>query len=409
MPLHARLRSLWPLPVALALVVLAPWIIDVSADGIGLSYHLDTHVYRSGAEAVLAGDNPYTRLFSVQDTALPFTYPPLAAVLFIPLTWVSVELGGFLMTVVSLAALVLVLVVTLRSLNLPVVLALWLLPLAALFEPVRDTISFGQINLLLMAAVVVDTLGPKHRLTGALSGLAAAVKLTPAVFVVFFLIRRDYRSAATMAGSALAATAAAALAAPETSLHYLRTTLVDTERIGAQSYSKNQSLTGALSRIFDAQTVDTLWLLLVPAVIVLALVAAWRVRRHQAGLLSVVSLISLLCSPVSWSHHWVWLVVIALVFLAAARTSRGAWGMLGVVVVAAVLPPHALLPHDDGREATWTLAMHIVGDTFVWIAVAVLFIGALCPRVLSAAPSRGARPATWRSRAPENASQSAAG
>jgi alpha-1,2-mannosyltransferase len=47
-------------------------------------------------------------------------------------------------------------------------------------EPVRSTLGFGQINALVMVAVVLDALLPGRRRTkGLLIGLAAAVKRSP--------------------------------------------------------------------------------------------------------------------------------------------------------------------------------------------------------------------------------------
>jgi len=53
-----------------------------------------------------------------------------------------------------------------------------------------------------MALVALDCLVAKPKWPrGMLIGVAAAIKLTPAVFVLFFLLRRDYRSAVTAAVS----------------------------------------------------------------------------------------------------------------------------------------------------------------------------------------------------------------
>lgn len=370
MTFPARAQRASVIPILLTLCLLSSWIVRFSPTGVILAYHLDADVYRSGAAAVLEGSSLYGQLFTVRDAVLPFTYPPLAALLFLPLAFLPVEVAGVILTALSLLALWFVLALTLRALGCDWRWAVWLLPIAALFEPVRDTIAFGQINLLLMALVVMDALGRRRLSTGALAGLAAAVKLTPAVFVLYFLLRRDYRAAAVMGGTAAVATLAVGAIMPNTSWLYFTDVLGDTGRIGSPAYSKNQSIAGLLARVTDAGWADYVWIVGVAVVIGAAFLAARRtwVRDDSALLLSVVAVVSLLCSPVSWSHHWVWLIVLALA--TAARLPVAAL----CTVVLAILPPHALLRHDNGVESRWTLFEHLLGNSFVILAATVLAI-----------------------------------
>jgi alpha-1,2-mannosyltransferase len=97
----------------------------------------------------------------------------------------------------------------------------WALPAALLLEPIRSTLTYGQINALLMALVAFDCLTRAPRWPrGILVGIAAAVKLTPAVFLLFFLLRRDLRSAARAGLSFAACTGAGFALAPHDSLRY---------------------------------------------------------------------------------------------------------------------------------------------------------------------------------------------
>src|SRR6185369_14582877 len=75
--------------------------------------------------------------------------------------------------------------------------AMAIVALAAVYlEPVRANFDFGQINVVLMTLVLADTVPrrtPWPR--GLLLGLAIALKLTPAVFLLYFALRRDGRAA----------------------------------------------------------------------------------------------------------------------------------------------------------------------------------------------------------------------
>lgn len=371
-PFTSPLRARLAVSAALTLILLGPWIFGFATSGEVLAYHLDTDVYRQGAWALREDSGLYRQLFDVRDNRLPFTYPPLAALLFVPLTWVPLPVAGLIMTLVSLAALVLTVVVVLRALRLSRTWALGIVPLAAAFEPVRDTISFGQVNLVLMALVTVDALGRRRLSTGALAGLAAAIKLTPAVFIVYFLLRRDFRSAGVMVASASATTLATAAVLPQTSWEYFTDVLLNTSRIGSPWYSKNQSLAGALARFLDPETADAYWLVGVVAILAVGILAGWRVRRNRTLLLGVVALISMLCSPVSWSHHWVWLIVVALAFVPAALKSWSARLIVTAITVLAIIPPHLFLRHDDAIELEWTLPEHLLGNSFVLLAAGLL-------------------------------------
>ena len=117
----------------------------------------------------------------------------------------------------------------------------WLLPVALLLEPVRTTLAYGQINIVLMALVALDGLTEEPRWPrGALVGLAAAVKLTPAAFVLFFLLRRDYRAAAVAGVSFAAATVAGFALAGHDSVRYWTAAVFQTGRIGGPATAANQ-------------------------------------------------------------------------------------------------------------------------------------------------------------------------
>lgn len=384
---------------------LFPWLID---SGPSLRYAIDIDVYREGAKAFLAGDNLYTRSYSVGGIELPFTYPPLAAILFIPLALVpyGVALVGW--TLLTAVLMWWCLAVVLRHV-LPAladadhrVIAVWLLPLALVAEPVRETLAFGQINVILMALVLADTLTRRPLLPrGVLIGLAAAIKLTPAVFILVFLVQRRWRSAAVTFLSGVGFTLAAAAVSPGTSLTYWLNTLSDTSRIGNEAYSSNQSIRGFLARLTEPgeQASTVVWSVLV--VLALGLITAAMLRVHHVtrsaepalGVVLLASTVALVCSPVSWSHHWVWLipVAVALAWTAWQRRSAPAAVLAALTLAAVFASPHWLLPNDYGLEYTWPWWAHVAGNSYVVVALAVVATAVAAPRVL--VPAAGFRAA----------------
>ncbi|NLP39052.1 MAG: DUF2029 domain-containing protein [Corynebacterium pollutisoli] len=368
------------LAVAASVAALLPWLIDA---GPALRYAIDIDVYRAGARAFLEGDNLYTRSYEVGGITLPFTYPPLAAILFIPVALVPYPVALVGWTLASAVLLWWCLVIVLRHAVPAVnhrVIATWILPLALLAEPVRETLGFGQINIILMALVLADTLTRRPWLPrGVLIGLAAAIKLTPAVFILVFLVRRQWRDAAVTFLSGVGFTLAAALVSWRNSWTYWLDTLTDTGRIGGEAYASNQSIRGVLARLAEPgeQADRLLWLVLVIGALGLIIVAMLRAQTMLATVL-LASTAALLCSPVSWSHHWVWLIPVAVTLL------LGPGRVLGAVVLLAVFTsPHWLLPNNHGAEHAWPWWAQLVGSSYLLVTLAVVVAAIVSPRVLA--------------------------
>jgi len=352
--------------------------------GIGLGgYRLDLDVYRTGARVLLHGGDLYGRLPRLSDGHhLPFTYPPFAALTFIPLALVGYSTANWVLTAATIgcvaASLWCFAVSTpgqagarMRRL-LP-----WALPAALLLEPVRSTLAYGQINALLMALVTFDCLTPAPRWPRGIGvGIAAAVKLTPGIFVLFFLLRRDLRAAAR-AGLAFAACTGAAFAlAPRDSLRYWTQIAYQPARVGGIAYASNQSILGTLARLGLADPARTwLWAvlgLLVAAFAVTGIRGAFHTGQVTRALL-LNAAAGLLISPISWSHHWVWAAPALLTCLATTHPNRRrppAPAVLALLTFA--IAPHWLLPSGAGRELHWSWWQQAAGDSYALTALAAL-------------------------------------
>ncbi|WP_308436802.1 glycosyltransferase 87 family protein [Streptomyces poonensis] len=327
----------------------------------------DLRVYHG---AVHAWTHQGGRLYDyrVPGTAYGFTYPPFAAVAMLPLALVGLGTAVVLCLLLNLLASAAVLYVLFGPLlrrygRFGAGLAVCLL---ALFEPVRDTVSFGQVNLLLLAVVLGDawllSTGREKR-AGVGIGLAAAVKLTPALFIGLLLIAGRWRAAGRATAVAAAATAAAAWIAPDASRFYWTEALWDTGRIGRLDYVSNQSLQGVLARLGEPDR--AVW-----AVTVLCVLGvwAWQARRGAragdwTGAFAVTGLASCLVSPITWVHHLVWVLPSFAVLLRHRR-------LVGVAACA-----YALLCTSVvwlWVDAPHTAAGFLGGNTYVWITLGLL-------------------------------------
>lgn len=338
-------------------------------------YHIDLDVYRIGARMLLGGGELYGKLPPTEaQISLGFTYPPIAAVLFVPLALVSMPVASALLTLATFVLLAVTTRATLPTLGIRFdARMLFLLgPIALLFEPIRNTLGYGQVNVVLMALVALDCLVPKPRWPrGLLIGIAAAIKLTPAVFVLFLLVRKDYRAAAVSALSFAAMTALGFVASWHDSVRYWTETLFDTARVGGVAYTANQSINGVLARYgFDHATLP--WLVASIVVLILAAIGMRRATTTQA--LALNAFAGLLVSPISWSHHWVWGALAVCAFAVAGSTIPRILAVVGTLLFA--IAPHWLMPNSGDRELLWSPWQQIVGNSYFLYAVVVLVLAA---------------------------------
>jgi alpha-1,2-mannosyltransferase len=313
---------------------------------------------------------------------LPFTYPPFALLAFLPTTVLPARAGFLMLTVLSAILLFAVVFAVLKALGVtgivrPGLIAIAVQLLAAATDPVRSTLGYGQVNIVLMAMVALDCLATSRRWPrGLLVGLAAAIKLTPAVFVLFFLLRKDYR-AALRAGLAFVATAALAFVLmPGPSVAYWTELVFSRDRIGAPEHVANQSLRGALARLSpDIGAVP--WLLAVLVILALTVVAVRRAAGNAPFALAVIGMCGLLVSPVSWVHHWVWLVPLLVVVGRTAVAERRIVAGLSVLAAAvvAVVTPIWQVDFDHWRDGPWQQA---ISDSYVLAGIMVMVVAAVC-------------------------------
>jgi alpha-1,2-mannosyltransferase len=299
---------------------------------------LDFAVYWGGGRDVLAGLSPYRPLQS-----LPFTYPPFAALFFVPFALLPQGVAYVVWQVVALLALVVATLVVAERAGLDSRTALWLTAAGMLVQPVVRDVQLGQVNTVIMVMVVLDLFVVPRRYRGILLGIAAGIKLVPAAFAVLFLLRREWGSAVRAVAAGAATVALPLLVMPNDTVLYWTKLIFDPSRIGGADYGDNQSLAGVVARLVGGKPSTLVTAPIEVAALMVACLLAWRLLREgdEAGGVPAVALGGLLASPISWSHHWVW-VVPAVCWL-WARRRRVAAG----AVMAVTLATHLFLPESS--------------------------------------------------------------
>jgi len=330
---------------------------------------VDLHVYLGGAAALDQPGTLYSYVYADQtpDFPLPFTYPPFAALIFYPLSTLPFGLVALAWQLAIMAALYGVVRVSQRLIGVAAgaghrAAMLWT-AVAIWTEPLRSTFDYGQINVVLALAVLWAAYSTRWWVSGLLVGVAAGIKLTPAIAGVYLVGMRRW-AAAAFAFAVFAATVALSVAVIGQQARYYFTDLLgDAGRIGPIGTSFNQSWRGGVSRILGHDAGYRPVVLAGIAVTAGLAVLAWRAlagedaerseaeeaantapagedaeHRDRLGSLLVVELFGLLISPISWTHHWIWLVPLMIWLLDGPwRTRRGArvlgWGWLGLTLV----------------------------------------------------------------------------
>ncbi|MFG2056284.1 glycosyltransferase 87 family protein [Micromonospora sp. NPDC048930] len=330
-----------------AAVAYAAWL---AIGAFGRPYNFfDMKIYHGAVVWWASGNELYD--FIAPSTTLGFTYPPFAGLVMLPMSWLPVAAAGWLNALASIAALAVVLAALLRPIVDRLGWPLWFTvavatPMALAIEPSRETLGYGQVNLLLFALIMADMVGLRWRAkrgthhdtadsalarfvysgtwAGVGIGLATAVKLTPALFIAYLMITRQWRAALTAISTTIAVTLGTFALCGAESRTYFSSVLWQTERVGAADMTANQSLAGLLARLYDSiETPGLLWLAFSVLVLALGLsrAASARADGDELTAFTLVGLTANVISPISWSHHLVW-VIPAIIVLADAAVRR---------------------------------------------------------------------------------------
>jgi len=352
---------------------------------------VDLEVYRRAGSVLIAGGNFYDLPGPLQ-----FLYPPFAAVLAVPLALLPT-------TVVQLgwtAAGALALVAILHRFGLQG----WLLSVASavaiyVVEPIVQTLAFGQLGIFLVALVVLDLVpGPRvfrRRLLpeGVLTAVATTIKLTPAIFVVYLLVVRKYRAFWVAVITGIAVTLISAAIVPVASYDFwTRLAHGDTGLGHSIIYYTNQSVMADIVRIFGLGRAPAIAGLVLSAVVAVA--GVWAAMLwHRLGdvrlAVNLCGVAGLLASPVSWLHHFVWVVPLAMSLLERRRIGPRSlptwflalgWLFVGWVVVA----PFTDLPNGADVELQWSWSQHLLASITAVLGLVLLPAAIMIarPRVL---------------------------
>lgn len=404
------------IPAYVVAVILLPFIISGGHAWPWNPATIDMQVYVYAVKDLLAGKDIFLTVTPVWH--LYFIYPPIAAILMIPLA-----LGPYVMWQLLWAAgLIWAQWSVLKRCGVPrgAKMALIMIAVVVAVEPLRTTLGYGQVNTLLMAFVVIDLLpdptdqlglsghgigGGRRRVPrGVLIGLAASIKLTPALFVIFLLLLGKKREAIWAMASFVFFTGIGAVFQPQQTIAFAHSLLGGNTHTASPLYVGNQSLLGVFFRLIGKGTSTTLIGLPIAGIVALIAVvvaAHWWRRGARVFAVGIVGLATNLASPLSWTHHYVWILPLGLAVLQQIARIRWAgptdtrlprWVTIASAVwvmwVSACLML-ALLPYGNNVELTYNGGQEVIAN-FGPVLGALIIIG-LAGRLIRDSRERAAR------------------
>jgi alpha-1,2-mannosyltransferase len=348
----------------------------------------DLDAYREGAWHMVAGLPLYDEPLIGNHL---YTYPPFSTLTFLPLDQLPEESDKHIWMAANVVLLIVVVAQCWKMLGYRItpylVCISALLAFACMFlEPVRSTLYYGQINLVLMLLVLWDTSrGEGSRLKGIGVGLAAGIKLTPGYFVLYYLALRQWRAAAVALATIAATVAVGWLVVPDESRQYWTRTVFDSERIGHDlPHPSNQSLHGAIVRVAGAHPSDVnasppgahpptlIWPVAAACIAAVSIWIAVRLYRGGERLLAVTAtgLTAAVVSPFSWTHHWVWFVPLMVYTVHRAMTNGWWWLCAASLFVALGSWPYRFPSDTEPR-----IGLYMFPDKWVpWDVLVNLYI-----------------------------------
>lgn len=367
--------------VMLLFVTVNPWSSTLGLFAGGT----DLDIYRDGARRAVANLPLYTEPVM---HGLLYTYTPFSTLMFVPFGLLPGGIDKHIWMGFNVALLAAIVGLCWKMLgyriNSRVAAVSALLAIACVFlEPVRTTLHFGQINLVLLALVLWDASRSEgSRLKGIGIGIAAGIKLTPAYFVVYYLALRQWRAAAVATITIIASVAVSWAVLPKDSVQYWTETFFDSTRIAEEAHVANQSLRGTLTRLLGESTPTWLWLLVAGIIVAASMWVVVRLHHHGEVLLAVTlaGFTAAVVSPFTWSHHWVWFVPLVVWMVHRALTT--AWWWLGVVALFAITGawsyqfPGRLVVGFYLFPATW-VPWDVIVNLYLWVYLVILVGAAL--------------------------------
>ncbi len=357
---------------------------------------VDLAVYRQAGYDLFHNIPLYSNSFGTNlNVRLGYVYPPITSLVFVPFSLVSMNLTKWIWTVLSIAELLTVIKISFSKFiesNKKYEIPFWLIisGLMLWVSPMYNNLIYGQIDILILTIVLTDLVflqnnkRPKWLPQGLLTGIAAAFKLVPAIFILYFLITADFKRLKNSLIAFASLTLFGFIIMPSDSSTYWFHYLENTGRNDNAWYFTNQSLDGILRRLSPNHWTD-IWIPLMLAILIFGMISAIRAHKNNDEFLAIilVGTTGIIISPISWIHECVWVIpIIGYILGSGKKPSRIIFSLIYYIFATLELLQigKRILEHN-GSRITGDLLENCLGLSLILMLLILSTINPIMARI----------------------------
>lgn len=351
------------------------------------NFHLqDFSVYYQGIQDYLNNKNPYV------DSRV--IYPPIFLVLLSPVGFLTYELAEKVWILVSYMSIIGSIYILIKIIKRKALLVSFLTvySLFMLSFPVKFTLGMGQINLILLLLISLSFYffqGKQQYLSGAFLALAATIKLSPVVLLLFYVRKKQWKvvvSCITL--FVLLNLLGVKLLGMQVTKDYWMNIFPSIPTVGNASYY-NQALTGWLSRAFVPDLIaKTINFLVFGCLLIVSFFITQTTRKKPEIELSEFSLFiiaTLIGAGLAWQHHLVVTLIpfTALWFTICQKGMKRSWPWtLAIMLSYCLIALNVKNPLILSGESLSFLLSHALYGVLLLYCLLIFFLRVKTPKIV---------------------------
>lgn len=312
------------------LLKLAPLLTTIKVDD--TSYYTAAHGLRSSQN--IYDENTFYKkgeeLFGKSIEVWPYTYPPLLAQLFIPLIYLKYKTFSSIILIINLILALICILLTYRiifgtNFRTSTILALLCLLIIESL-PFQLNIQYGQVHfiiyLLILVSIFLYQTGNDWLSSLALS-LACLIKIFPAIYLIYFMVNRKIKYIGyyvlNTAGLIVLSVAIFGIRPWINFLRYFYEIFMGGKKtifyLHYYAYQNNKSLISFMINLLGSPPISKyVRVIFLSIALLLFVLIILKIKKNIISAFSLLTLFSLIISPMTWRHHFV-VAILPLLYL----------------------------------------------------------------------------------------------
>jgi len=299
---------------------------------------VDDTSYYTTAHGILDNINIYdetefyalaAKLFGQSIVVWPYTYPPLFAQILLPLCLLQYQTFTAIWMILNIIAGFACIFLTFKLILREKQNNYLLLSLIVLFclesQPFKLNILYGQAHFIVYILIILSLLFFRKQefwLSSLFLSLATFIKIFPVIFMLYFLFKKDFKYIMNFILSSLAILFLSIVAFGSKMwidyVFYFSDIFLKSKRtlfsLHFNTYQNNKSLRAFLFNLIEpgapgSSKLGLIYLIFIALFLVLSILAILRRKDDIIYAFSILGLVAVVLSPMSWRHHYVMVVL----------------------------------------------------------------------------------------------------